>query len=96
MKTCLKILTLFFLILGLARAEDKLTFGNYRGAMLYDNHCLNCHEQLGQWRNKNLVHDRASLRFQVQRWQAESGLEWGNAEIEDVTQYLNQWLYDFK
>lgn len=96
MKTSLKILLFFLLIIGLVQAEDKLKFSNYRGAMLYDNHCLNCHEQLGQWQNKNLVHDRASLRFQVQRWQAQSGLEWGNAEIEDVTQYLNQLLYDFK
>jgi len=66
-----------------------------RGAMLYDNHCLECHTQQVHWQKKKMVTDWQSLIPQVDRWQRASGLDWNNADIEVVSSYLNGKYYHY-
>jgi hypothetical protein len=35
----------------------------------------------------------SSLRQRVAAWSTHSGLDWGNEEIDDVTDYLNRHFY---
>jgi hypothetical protein len=66
-----------------------------RGAMLYDNHCIQCHTQQVHWREKKMAIDWKSLITQVDRWQRTSGLQWNKNDIEEVSHYLNSKYYHF-
>lgn len=75
---------------------DKVTRADIaRGAMLYDNHCLECHNQQLHWREKKIVTDWVSLLDQVDRWQKASGLEWSKNDIKEVSRYLNGQYYHY-
>ena len=65
------------------------------GALLYQTHCIGCHDQKVHWRDTKLVTDWTSLVAQVRRWQANTGLSWSDANIEDVARYLNAIIYKF-
>jgi len=47
------------------------------------------------WRDKKVAVDWTSLRFQVRRWQGNAGLSWSEADIQDVTHYLNESIYRY-
>lgn len=64
-----------------------------RGALLYQTHCIGCHDTQVHWRAKKLVTDWASLTAQVHRWQANSALHWTDEEIDEVVRYLNATIY---
>lgn len=66
-----------------------------RGEMLYSLHCIACHTTQMHWRDNKLANDWPSLKSQVQRWQAAETLDWSEAEILDVTRYLNDSIYRF-
>ena len=78
-----------------AFAENGANTDTIRGAMLYDNHCIQCHTQQIHWREKNIVTDWESLIAQVDRWQHTSGLVWSKADIEEVSRYLNGKYYHY-
>lgn len=78
-----------------AAAEAQLKAEETRGAMLYSTHCAACHTSEIHWREKKLVTDFESLRFQVRRWQASIGQDWTEDEIADVVRYLNTAYYGF-
>jgi mono/diheme cytochrome c family protein len=65
------------------------------GALLYQTHCIGCHDQKVHWRDRKLVTDWTSLDAQVRRWQANTGLRWSDANVEDVVRYLNSTIYKF-
>lgn len=67
----------------------------FRGKLLYQNHCLNCHESIIHIREKNTVRTQQDLIAQVTRWANEQKLGWQNKEIKDVTRYLNITYYRF-
>lgn len=67
--------------------------GETRGALLYSTHCNACHTSKIFWREKRLVKDMVSLKFQVRRWQSNTGLNWTEEEIADVECYLNAAYY---
>jgi mono/diheme cytochrome c family protein len=69
--------------------------GESLGEQLYSTHCGACHTTRVHWRDKKLATDWASLRAQVKRWQANSGLAWSDDQIIEVTRYLNQRYYHF-
>ncbi len=66
-----------------------------RGALLYDTHCIACHTTQMHWREKRVATDWPSLRRQVQRWQGNAGLDWGDDDITEVARHLNETIYRF-
>jgi mono/diheme cytochrome c family protein len=66
-----------------------------RGALLYQTHCIACHDKQVHWRDRRLVTDWDSLSAQVRRWQGNTGLRWSDAEIDEVVRYLNATIYRF-
>ena len=66
-----------------------------RGQMLYENHCLGCHESVLFIREKRTVGSLVLLRNTVLQWAVETKLPWGTEEIDDVTGYLNSAYYRF-
>jgi mono/diheme cytochrome c family protein len=66
-----------------------------RGELLYTTHCGACHSTQMHWRQKKLATDWDTLKAQVQRWQGVAGLEWSEAEVEEVARYLNDTIYRY-
>jgi mono/diheme cytochrome c family protein len=66
-----------------------------RGELLYTTHCLACHTEQQHWRNKRQVVDWPSLLAQVRLWQGNSALAWGDDDVDQVAQYLNDAYYGF-
>jgi mono/diheme cytochrome c family protein len=67
-----------------------------RGQMLYENHCLSCHESLVHIRAGQQAKSLPQLRANVQRWVEYLQLHWGREEVEDVVIHLNDQYYKFK
>lgn len=66
-----------------------------RGALLYDTHCIECHTAQVHWRDRQVARDWATLKAEVFRWQAAAHLGWSDAEVDAVTDYLNERVYRF-
>jgi mono/diheme cytochrome c family protein len=66
-----------------------------RGQLLYDTHCIECHNAQVHWRTLGRARDWNSLFYQVDRWQAAAMLGWSETDIAEVAQYLNYTIYKF-
>lgn len=66
-----------------------------RGQLLYNTHCISCHTSQMHWRDGRLASDWDTLKGQVRRWQGVAGLQWGDADIAEVTRHLNDTIYKF-
>ena len=66
-----------------------------RGELLYNTHCVTCHTTQMHWRNDRQAFDWDSLKFQVRRWQGNAGLAWNDADIAEVSRYLNEIIYHY-
>jgi mono/diheme cytochrome c family protein len=88
-------LIVFILNASPAFAESGIKNDTSRGAMLYENHCIQCHNQQLHWREKKTVTNWESLIDQVDRWQHTSGLEWSKNDIKEVANYLNSKFYTY-
>ena len=64
-----------------------------RGELLYTTHCIGCHTTQMHWRNDRLAHDWESLKKQVNRWQGNAGLQWGEEDVTEVARHLNDTIY---
>lgn len=71
-------------IAGAAGAQDVS-----RGALLYDTHCIACHREGLHDRNNSKVATYADLRLQVERWTAQTGRPFTDADREDLIEYLD-------
>lgn len=78
-----------FVLAGGALAES-------RGELLYTTHCIACHSTQMHWRDKRIATDWNSLKEQVRLWQGRAQLAWSEADIADVTRYLNKSIYRFE
>lgn len=67
-----------------------------RGQMLYENHCMSCHESIVHIRGKQRTQSLAELRGTVMHWAGYLRLRWGKEEVEDVVNYLNSHYYKFE
>lgn len=67
-----------------------------RGQMLYENHCLSCHESIVHIRAKQRTRSLAELHGTVVHWAGYLGLRWGRDEVEDVVNYLDSHYYKFE
>lgn len=66
-----------------------------RGELLYNNHCIACHSTQMHWRTLRLARDWDTLRAQVSRWKGQVGLTWSEADVDDVTRFLNDSIYQY-
>jgi mono/diheme cytochrome c family protein len=70
--------------------------GMSQGELLYKTHCIGCHSTQVHWREKKIAKDWRTLVAEVQRWQSNIKLGWGNDEIGAVAHYLNGAFYHFQ
>jgi Raf kinase inhibitor-like YbhB/YbcL family protein len=64
-----------------------------RGRLLYENHCLACHESQVHIRKNHKAHSLDDVHREVIRWTEELQLPWQASEILDVSGYLYQRYY---
>jgi len=64
-----------------------------RGRMLYENHCLGCHESRLHIREDRQMDSIAGLRAEIRRWGTVQELKWRQQDVEDVLDYLNEHYY---
>jgi len=66
-----------------------------RGMLLYENHCLGCHESRLHLREHRSARDMNELRHWVAHWAVQQALTWDANDVRDVAQYLNLRYYHF-
>jgi hypothetical protein len=66
-----------------------------RGQLLYENHCMVCHESQLHVREDRRATSGAAVEDQVRRWSGEQKLEWDEEDVSDVTGYLLHRYYRF-
>ena len=66
-----------------------------RGQLLYENHCMACHESVVHIRHDRRVQSYKALQDQVERWSTQQQLGWSAGEIADVVDYLDRHYYKF-
>ena len=81
--------------LALAGAAQAQAVSPSRGQLLYDTHCIECHNTQMHWRARKQAHDWDSLKAQVRRWQATANLGWTETDVTDVARHLNETIYQF-
>lgn len=64
-----------------------------RGQMLYENHCMQCHESVLHIRERRAVKTLPELRASVTHWAGEAMAPWRAEEIAEVVRYLNDRYY---
>ncbi len=64
-----------------------------RGKLFYDAQCGSCHTAEVHWRDASIVSSWIDIVVQVERWQQNTGQQWGSSEIGDVAAYLNSVYY---
>ncbi|MCW5633556.1 MAG: cytochrome C [Rubrivivax sp.] len=64
-----------------------------RGRLLYETHCIACHNSQMHWRDGRIVRDWTGLVEQVRRWQERARLQWSEADILEVARHLNSTIY---
>lgn len=67
-----------------------------RGQLLYENHCMVCHESVVHIRSRQQVRSLPALQAQVRRWAAYMQLRWGKEEVEEVAGHLDRQYYKFE
>ena len=77
----------------LAQAESQ-PFAQ-RGELLYNTHCISCHTTQMHWRDNKQANDWKGIEAQVRRWQGITGLAWSDADIAEVSRYLNDTIYKY-
>jgi len=66
-----------------------------RGKLLYENQCSGCHESTVHIRDDHKARSITDIRAAVLRWSETQKLNWGPAEIDDVTEYLDESFYHY-
>lgn len=79
-----------------AAEKNQITPTASNGQLLYENHCLKCHESNVHIRENNKAKNIDDLRAWVIKWQAYEKLGWDNNAINAVTEYLLGKYYKFK
>lgn len=64
-----------------------------RGRLLYDTHCISCHDTRVHKRDSKIATNYDEIRAQVLRWQTNVFLRWSTADIDAVTDYLARTFY---
>ena len=64
-----------------------------RGRLLYENHCLTCHESQVHIRNNHTAQSIGDIYREVTRWSEALELAWQSSEFKDVSHYLYRSFY---
>ncbi|HWR76376.1 MAG TPA: hypothetical protein VN283_04095 [Thiobacillus sp.] len=67
-----------------------------RGQLLYENHCMSCHESVVHIRARQHAQSLPELWARVLHWATYLQLRWGEEEVEDVVRHLNSQYYKFE
>ena len=69
----------------------------HRSQMLYENHCMSCHESVVYIRGNHPVADRwRNCGGRVAHWANALHLQWEKEEVEEVETHLNVHYYKFE
>jgi mono/diheme cytochrome c family protein len=66
-----------------------------RGQLLYENHCMGCHDSVAHVRENRRVDSPRALDKWVMRWADQLKLPWNEQDIRDVSEYLEKSFYKF-
>jgi hypothetical protein len=66
-----------------------------RGQLLYETHCIACHDARLHWRDNKQAGDWPTLRALVRQWQGTVQLQWSDSDIDEVARHLNDTIYRF-
>ena len=64
-----------------------------RGRLLYETHCIACHDARVHKRDSKIATNYDEIRTQVLRWQSNVFLRWSTSDIDAVTTYLARAVY---
>ncbi len=64
-----------------------------RGRLLYETHCIGCHDTRVHKRDGKIAADYDDIRMQVLRWQSNTFLRWDTVDIDAVATYLARTFY---
>jgi hypothetical protein len=67
-----------------------------RGQLLYENHCMVCHESIVHIRSKQSARSLEDLHARVLHWARYMKLPWSEEEVGDVTRFLESRYYQFE
>lgn len=67
-----------------------------RGQLLYENHCISCHESVVHIRKQQQARTPAQLRARVRYWADYLQLRWSSEEAEEVASHLDSQYYRFE
>ena len=85
----------FAMVLIAAFPKDVQAADTERGKLLYENHCMSCHESVVHIRENRRAGALGEIYWQTTRWAVTQQLEWRYEEVRDVAQYLNNQFYKF-
>jgi mono/diheme cytochrome c family protein len=80
------------LYISLATADE---INPSRGEALYEIRCIECHGVSVHSRQNRVAKNYDEVRNWTTRWNQTLGGLWDNADVEDVTSYLNQKYYRY-
>ena len=67
-----------------------------RGRLLYETHCVACHDSQMHWRDRRVARDWPGLVAQVRAWQERARLGWSDNDVVEVARHLNDTIYRHK
>jgi hypothetical protein len=67
-----------------------------RGRLLYQTHCVACHDSQMHWRDRRVARDWPGLVAQVRAWQERASLGWSETDVVEVARHLNDTIYRHK
>lgn len=67
-----------------------------RGRLLYQTHCVACHDSQMHWRDRRVARDWPGLVAQVRAWQERANLGWSETDVVEVARHLNDTIYRHK
>jgi len=79
-----------------ADEKNKITPTPSHGQLLYEHHCLKCHESNIHIREGNKARNAANVKAWVIKWQAYEKLNWDQDAINAVTDYIVKQYYKFE
>lgn len=76
--------------------ENKITPTTSRGQLLYEHHCLKCHESNIHILEGNKARNVEDVKGWIVKWQAYEKLNWDQDAINAVTEYIVKRYYKFE
>ncbi len=76
-------------------APSSMGADSARGRLVYETRCVECHAQSVHSRTKPVARSCEEIRAYVVRWTRQTPSVWTDADIDDVTLYLNERYYRF-